>query len=374
MANNIFYPYLLQPILKEKVWGGRKLERLMGKHLQRGARVGETWEAWEECRIENGPAKGQTLGGLVKQNSAGILGASADTPRFPLLFKYIDAQEDLSIQVHPNDTQAQAIEHQEFGKTEAWYIVQADPGACLFAGFKQDKSPDDVIASVHDNSLVRLVESIPVQAGDVVFVPAGTVHAIGKGIVLAEIQESSDITYRLYDWGREAKDRPLHLEQSRQVMQAQHIPQPKIAPVVLQGHGYVERHLVLCDYFALALLDVQQTTPHMQMDDRFQILSILEGEAQIMYGEGFKESVRIKLGQTVVLPAGLKGYAIAPKGKSCRILKAFVPNLSMLVERFAQAGVDKAAILQLGGSLPEGNALYRLISAPPPVSSPETLP
>src|SRR5450759_1105409 len=171
---NDCYPLRLKAVLKEKVWGGRNLERLLAKSLPPDAKIGETWEAWESCVIENGAHAGHTLQSLIDQDAAGILGASSDQ-RFPLLFKFIDAQDDLSVQVHPDDARAQAMEHQPFGKTEAWYILDAEPDARLILGFKRAVKSEEVVEALMHKNLVDLLSAVSMQRGDVVFVPAGTV-------------------------------------------------------------------------------------------------------------------------------------------------------------------------------------------------------
>ncbi len=268
------YPYRLKPVIKDKIWGGRNLETIAGKQLPPDQLIGETWEAWEGCLIENGIYAGKTLDWAIDQNAAGVLGSVAVGRRFPLLFKFIDAQDDLSVQVHPDDAEAQAMEQYPFGKTEAWYILDNVPGAKLILGLQSPAQPAEVETRIKDNTLVDLMASVPVQRGDVLFVPAGTVHAIGKGIVLAEIQENSDITYRLYDWGRQAKGRELHVEQSLKVMDYAPLAEPKIPSVVIHHPRFDQRFLVACRYFVLELLEIREPTPPLEIS-KFQIFSLV---------------------------------------------------------------------------------------------------
>jgi mannose-6-phosphate isomerase len=357
---NGYYPLRLQAIQKEKVWGGRNLERLLHKSLPAGALIGETWEAWEGCAIENGNHAGRTLQALVDEDAAGILGSVGDK-RFPLLFKFIDAHEDLSVQVHPDDAHAESMEHQPFGKTEAWYIIDAEPGAKLILGFKRDVKPGDVVAGIRNKNLVDLLSFVPVQRGDVVFVPAGTVHAIGKDIVLAEIQENSDVTYRLYDWDREGQGRELHIDQSLRVFSGQRIEQPKILSTVLHHQHFYERFLVACRYFALTLCMIDKRSDHLTTNGKFQILSIIEGAADIFHGPEFALSVSAGQGQTLVLPAHLGGYVVHST-KPCKMLRAFVPDLKTeIVDPLLSAGVDKATIARLGGAIADYNDLACLV-------------
>ena len=361
MARDELYPFCLQAVQKEKVWGGRNLERLLGKSLPPGAQIGETWEAWEGCLVENGARAGQTLQSLIDQDADAILGSAAGSQRrFPLLFKFIDARDDLSVQVHPNDEQARAMEGQPFGKTEAWYIVDAESGARLVFGFKRDAQPADVAAAIRNKTLVDLLAFVPVQRGDVVFVPAGTVHAIGKGIVLAEIQESSDITYRFYDWDRKEKERALHIDQSLRVFSGKRIVQPKVPSVVLRHERFDERFLVACRYFALTLSEFDGRVDGFSTDGKFQILSVIGGAADILFGPGFASRVQAGQGQTVVLPARLGAYAISPP-KTCKMLRAFVPDLRAdVVAPLLRAGYDSVTIARLGGAIAEHNDLARV--------------
>lgn len=316
-----FYPYVLQPRLREMIWGGQNLARLLDKKIAPNQKIGETWEAWEGCVIENGAQRGATLGELLARDAAAILGSRARDARFPLLFKFIDAHEDLSVQAHPNDAQARALENYPFGKTEAWYILRAEPDACLIHGFKADMDAARVRALIAAHRLQDALAYVPVQRGDVVFVPAGTVHAIMKGIVLAEIQQNSDITYRLYDWGREHAQRPLHIEQALRVLNYARTDAHKIAPRVIQREGCARHLLVACDYFALERWVVRAPIERIELNDTFNIVSILAGAAEI----GSERSrVAVARGQTLVLPARLGAFGIAPRAASCEFLRMYV--------------------------------------------------
>jgi mannose-6-phosphate isomerase len=355
----MIYPYQLEPVVKDKIWGGRNLHTVLGKSLPPGAPVGETWEAWEGCRIANGSAQGQTLAQVAERDPAGVLGAAS--ARFPLLFKFIDAQDDLSVQVHPDDAQAQVMEHYPFGKTEAWYILHAAPGARLILGFNRAARPEEIAASVRDNTLVRLMAEVPVQPGDALFVPAGTVHAIGRGIVLAEIQENSDITYRLYDWGRKAEGRALHIDQSLKVLNYASVSDPKIPPLAIR-HDYGEQVFrVACRYFCLEQLDLRSRTEPMPMGRKFQIVTTVQGDAEILYGDGLGQSVVARRGQTFLLPAALGEYGIVPRPK-CRMLRMAIPDLGRdVVQPLKTAGYDRQSIERLGGAVPEHNDLRNYV-------------
>ena len=362
LAAGDLYPLLLRAVAKEKIWGGRNLGPLLGKSFAPEQLIGETWEAWDGCIIENGKYQEQTLGWLIEQDATVILGPTVHDHRFPLLFKYIDAQDDLSVQVHPDDTEAQRLENYPFGKTEAWYIIHAEPGAMLIHGFKDTVDAARVMEYLGKNQLQALLAHVPVQSGDVVFVPAGTVHAIMKGIVLAEIQENSDITYRLYDWGRTGKGRDLHIAQSLQVSELTPVAHHKIPRLTIHHAEYDQHYLVACRYFSLELYDLHSPIHNWSTGDRFQIVSILRGAVEITTGAS---SVAAKQGQTVLLPAQLGAFDIAPIAPACQILRAYTPDLRHdVIEPLFRAGHALADIARLGGATPEHNDLLPLLSRP----------
>lgn len=221
--NPAVYPLVFKPLLKARVWGGTRLHEDFEKPLlDKGQPCGESWEiadlSGESCDVEQGQLKGMTLTDLVEKHEHWLMGrASLMEGRFPLLFKLIDARETLSVQVHPGEESAE-----RFGgrpKTEAWVVLDVEPGSCLYLGLKDGVAPDDLRKACENNLVEGLLCRVDVRPMDVVFIPAGTVHAIGGGVLLAEIQQSSDTTYRLYDWGRFGLDgnpRKLHLEEAIQ--------------------------------------------------------------------------------------------------------------------------------------------------------------
>jgi mannose-6-phosphate isomerase len=355
MANERYYPFHLRALEKEMVWGGRKLERIVGKSLTPKLMIGETWEAWDGCVIENGAHQGQKLQDVIVQDPVGLIG-STDS-RFPLLFKFIDAQNDLSVQVHPDDAQAQSMEHYPFGKTEAWYILDAEPDAKLILGFNRSVTREDILQALSDKTLVNLMTFVPVKRGDVIFVPAGTVHAICKGIVVAEIQENSDITYRFYDWERQIKGRELHIEQSLRVFSSEPVPQPHVPSLMLPHPTFDEHFLVACKYFLLTMFDVRGRVDELNTNGKFHIVSVIEGEAEIRYSKA--SSTIVKQGQTFLLPAHMGEYAI--ESNRAKMLRMFVPNLRADVIDRLKAVYPMSEIVKLGGSIQKHNDLIPLI-------------
>ena len=323
------HPIHLQPSLHETIWGGQNLARFAGKALPPGTRIGESWETEIGNRAINPPYQGRLLSELVEQLGEALLGSQTIAifgSRFPLLAKFIDAQDKLSVQVHPNDEYARQHEKGKLGKTEAWYILHADPGASLIHSLSRAATREEVEQAIRSVTLESLLHYEPVQAGDVVFVPAGTVHAIGAGIILYELQEYSDVTYRLYDYGRltaEGKPRELHIERSLDVMHYEPTSTHKAQPLVLHdvSDGNLHRCLVACRYFVLEELAFQGPLSATTGSTSCQILSLLEGECTLR--SGGDDVLLLRKGETVVLPAQLGAYTL--EGSSCHLLRSYVP-------------------------------------------------
>ena len=325
------YPLRLEASLHETIWGGRKLERDEWKQLPSSdVAIGEAWETEISTLVQNGPQAGKTLGTLVNEWGQSLLGKQAITifgPRFPLLAKFIDANANLSVQVHPEDTYAAQHEGGKLGKTEFWYILAAESDAKIIYGFKHDTHRTAVQRAIEEVTLEELLHEEPVSAGDVVFVPAGTVHAICCGVLLYELQEYSDVTYRMYDYGRLAasgKPRELHIERSLDVSHYNAAASAKAKPVVLVGGpGYEERCLVACRYFVTReLLLKEGASVQRETSESCTILSSLGAEIQIRYGNEFAQSESLSRGQTMVLPATLGSYRIEGSGV---LLFSYVP-------------------------------------------------
>jgi mannose-6-phosphate isomerase len=212
------YPFVFEPIFKERIWGGSKLKSELNKQIPSDT-IGESWEISsvqdDVSIVKNGFLKGKSLNAILQEYPIEILGTSVFEhfeDQFPLLFKFLDAKEDLSIQLHPNDELAKK-RHNSFGKTEMWYVMQADEGSKLIVGFKENSSKEEYLNHVNNKTIVTILDQIPVQKGDVFFLETGTIHAIGAGTVIAEIQQTSDITYRIYDFDRkdeQGNTRELH--------------------------------------------------------------------------------------------------------------------------------------------------------------------
>src|SRR3989339_165026 len=302
------YPLRFEPIFQERLWGGRLLETRFKKALPAGKKIGESWELSPHRTagsvIANGAYHGETLSALVSRLPKEVLGeriARTLGNTFPLLFKFIDANDRLSIQVHPGDDFAKRHEN-DLGKTEAWIVVQAGPGARLICGLKRELSREEVEDGVRNNTLETLLNEFPVSEGDCIFVPAGTVHAIEAGCLIYEVQEASDVTYRLYDWGRtgdDGKPRALHVEKSLSVMDYRDIRDHRTQPLTrLEG---ANKRIVYagCGYFALERFDVWDTLTR-PLEARFEVVTVLNGRGRITAGG---HSVDVVAGGTGLVPA-----------------------------------------------------------------------
>lgn len=374
------YPLRLEPIVKEKPWGGHALARVAHKTLPPQVKIGETWEAWEGCTVANGRFQGRTLREVLAADARALLGdasgaaaafsashtSARDTgAHLPLLFKYIDANDPLSVQVHPDDLAAWEFERQSLGKTEAWYILHAEPGATVIHGFSRPASLEMIRAGLAQNTLAELLAAVRVRRGDVVFVPAGTIHAIGKGIVLAEIQQSSDTTYRLYDWDRRdetGRPRELHVDKALRVTEYD-VPGGHLVPALSVTREYGEQqYLVACRYFALERLALQRAARPFALGGKFHILAFLSGEAQITFGPSGAWQAGARAGETFVVPAGLEQYGLSPSTPECELLRMYVPALSAdVVEPLLAAGFDRERIARLGGPIAQHNDLRALL-------------
>jgi len=275
------------------------------------------------------------LGRLVEELGIALLGKQTIAifgHRFPLLAKFIDANDKLSVQVHPDDHYAATFEGGKLGKTEFWFILAAEPGATVVHGFKVPTSSTQVRKAIEDVTLENLLQEEYVAAGDVIFVPAGTVHAIGSGILLYELQEYSDITYRMYDYGRLTANgipRELHINKSLEVSNYNVSPRIKVQPVPLaEKNGYEDRCLVACQYFVTREITLQQkdaVSGYMNgsTEGSCIILTALSSEVQVRYGNVLRYSLSLARGQTMVLPAALGDYRIEGEGV---LMFSYVPG------------------------------------------------
>lgn len=309
------YPLKFQPILKDKIWGGQKLKALLNKDSEL-PNLGESWEIsdvdGDTSMVSNGSLEGQSLKDLLNTYKAELIGERNYKQfgnKFPLLIKFIDAKQDLSIQLHPNDELA-AKRHNSFGKTEMWYVMQADENSKLIVGFNQKVTPEIYLKHLKDKTLTKILNFDTVSTGDTYFIDVGRVHAIGAGVMLAEIQQTSDITYRVYDWDRKddnGNERELHNDLA---LEAIGFDMPDDFRVNYKMEKNRSNEMVSCPYFTTNYLQIDKSIQKENTQDSFIIYMCVDGEAKITFSN---HTETLKKGETILVPAAIKTFQITSK-------------------------------------------------------------
>ena len=320
-------PLKFEPILKTIVWGGEKIAPYKGIETEQ-KHIGESWElsgvAGNESVVADGPLKGKTIAQLVKEYKADLVGKHVyenTGDEFPLLIKFIDALSDLSIQVHPNDELAGRRHNGSKGKTEMWYVVDAEPGAHLLSGLTEKITPEQYAAKVADGTITDVLARYEVHPGDVFFLPAGRIHAICGGCFIAEIQQTSNITYRIYDYGRlglDGKPREVHTELAKDAIDYTVYPDYRTHYEPRQNE---EQEVVSCKYFTTSIYDL--TLPYakdLSEIDSFLVVMCLTGSGAI---EVDGEEVPVHQGETVLIPAAADDICFVPDG-SMKVLTSYI--------------------------------------------------
>jgi len=305
------YPLVFEPILQDRIWGGTKLKTDLGKNIP----TQTTGESWELSAVEGnvsvvkqGDYAGKPLSELLESFPNEVLGTAVHEKfgiQFPLLFKFLDAREDLSIQVHPNDELAKK-RHNSFGKTEMWYVMQADEGSRIIVGFKEKSSAAEYVQKLEEKKLLDILNQVEAKKGDVYFLETGTIHAIGAGIVIAEIQQTSDITYRIYDWDRvdaNGNGRQLHVEEALDAMNYNPTDTKKDYATQIN----TSNTMVDCPYFTTNFLPLEGSAEVSKNGSSFTVYICTEGEYTIAF-EG--KTYTFKKGDTVLVPAALKAFTL----------------------------------------------------------------
>ena len=322
----MLYPLKFEPILKRPIWGGNKLKELFGKGPDSEEPIGESWELsglpGHESLVVNGLLAGNTINELLEIYMDELVGAKVFEQfgnEFPLLFKFIASSDTLSIQVHPNDEMAAA--HNAMGKTEMWFVIDAEEGSELILGFNKQMDKESCLAHIENNTLETVLNKVKVKKGDVFYIPAGMVHAIGKGILLAEVQQASDITYRLYDYGRvdnNGQARELHIEEALEAINFDDTFDAKV--------GYQEKNntpipLVSCDYFTVNLYQLDNPLiKDLSEIDSFVVYMCLDGACTIKWDAG---ELPLCKGETVLVPAEMREVELFDIDKSL-LMEVFV--------------------------------------------------
>jgi mannose-6-phosphate isomerase len=306
------YPLQFEPILKERIWGGTKLKTILHKPITSTI----TGESWEIATVENdvsivanGLLKGKSLNELINESPEAVLGTNVFAQfgkQFPLLFKYLDAREDLSIQVHPNDELAKK-RHNSFGKTEMWYVLQADAESRIIVGFKEKSSPVEYVKNLNNKTLLDILNTKKVNQGDVFMLNTGTIHAIGAGTVIAEIQQTSDITYRVYDFERvdsQGNQRQLHIDLALDALNYEKIEAQRYYPKTEN----VSNEVVHCNYFTTNFIPLNGSIQVNKNQTSFTVYMCVDGDFQLVFD---KESYRYLKGDTVLIPAVLTEFQLS---------------------------------------------------------------
>lgn len=337
----MLYPYVLQPKLAAAIWGGSALVERFGKYGDPSQAWGESWECWDANVVLNGPLAGESVAQLRSRLGARFLGELDPAQIFPILTKIITARDWLSVQVHPDDAYAQQTEHQPNGKTECWYVLEAEPGAELVMGWSRDVSREEYERRVADGTLGDVLRRVPVKAGDAFYIPAGRVHAIGPGITLYETQQASDLTYRMYDWNRvgaDGKPRQLHIEKAADVLDyratsADH----SLEELTYAAEGFTRTALIADTHFLVERIVATETAAALSTRNRPLIVTALGAGLELHCEDG---SAALAPYETALVPAGAGHVSIGGTGSSSPFICVLpAPTPEALKKRFADAGV-----------------------------------
>jgi mannose-6-phosphate isomerase len=364
------YPLLLEPLALEKVWGGRSLASRFPRAVPAETNVGEVWVVWDGLPVRNGPLAGRTLKEVFVHAPEEILGSGLDrrqTDAFPLLVKFLDAHENLSVQVHPDDEYARAREGEPYGKCEMWYVLESADRASVIHGVKRDLTSDELKGALTGRAIVDVVEQVEVGPGDVLINTPGIVHALCGGVVIFELQQSCDLTYRLYDWDRGSSggvQRELHLDKGADVADRRVLRQHKIQPVIVEAGPVRRLLLAACRYFAAELLEASAGSGLTLGGRQLQVLTVLDGRVRVRSADPESDWSDLEPGQACLLPAALSATDIDFVVERSRVIRSFIPDLwSDVVEPLRERSIPDEAIAQLGGDLDRSD-LWRLLQAP----------
>ncbi len=345
MNGQAIYPLVIQPKETQAIWGGDALVTQFGKAGDPKEKIGESWECWDENRIENGEYAGKTIADLRSTLGIQLMG-NLDTHRlFPILTKIIDARDWLSVQVHPDDAYAQRVEHQQNGKTECWYILQAEPDAQLVLGWTEDTSREEYERRVKDGTLGDILRKVPVTAGQAFYLPAGSLHAIGGGIIIFETQQASDLTYRIFDWNRtgpDGKPRQLHIDKAADVLDYHRGTHGAVEPLTYRLDT-MDRTVLIADRRFTVERIVAHTEPaSISTDDRPVIIMALEHPLEVSVSG---DSVKLDRYQTALVPAAAEWCTVAAPVDEAAFMFVTPPrHPEDVAVRLLAAGVDQTRI------------------------------
>lgn len=366
------YPLIFKPIFKPKIWGGRKLSTLLGKRLPEGKPIGESWEVADleddQSIVANGPASGRTLGELVREWGRGLTGgASLFEGRFPLLIKFLDASDTLSVQVHPDESTARRLGGRVRIKNEAWYVVDADDDGFIYRGVREGVDADALKQAIGEQRVESLLNRICVRKGHCYYLPSGTIHALGAGVTVAEVQTPSDVTYRVYDWNRidptTGRPRDLHLQEAMQCISYDSTPIAGEARQHVASVWTAVSSLVRCDSFVIERVrmveGVEQEIPY----EELVIWIVLEGRGVIVC-DAPGCPVSFGIGDTLLIPSGLKKARVKTH-QGCMWLEVTIPIPSSL-EGFERPPRESWASAHRVQSTPQNGGFVPLNLPPAP--------
>ncbi|GAB6099207.1 class I mannose-6-phosphate isomerase [Halanaerocella petrolearia] len=346
------YPLKFKPVYKEKIWGGTSLADNFNREIPSDF-TGESWEiaAHENGSsiISNGRLAGKELMEAIEEEGEKILGTDAqreDYEKFPLLIKLLDVNDKLSVQVHPDDDYAFEHEDGELGKTEMWYVIDAQEDAKLVYGLYPKVTKEEFATAIERGELEDKLYEVNVEAGDVFYIPTGLVHTIKEGVLLAEIQQNSDTTYRVYDWDRtdqDGKSRELHIDSALDVIDFGAKLQTKVTGLEVEGQGLTREILVACPYFITETLDIDKQYTAKTDGSRFYVLMGLEGVATLTYQDG---KISLEAGETVLLPASLGDYKFEG---DCKLIRSYIKDLNELKAELRAEGYSKSEVNRIKG-------------------------
>jgi mannose-6-phosphate isomerase len=338
-------PARLHPIFSPRPWGKLSLAPFFPQKSKLLEPVGEAWLTGLACKFAGAPFVGKKLGDVWREMDASWRGTSIPPERdFPLLVKFLFTREKLSVQVHPDDEYASRNEASAGGrgKTEMWYALRAEPDAEVLLGLKPDVTHEKFKKAIADGTAEHLLERVPVGEGDVIFVPARTAHTIGAGLTICEIQEYSDLTYRVYDYNRRDANgnaRELHIEKALEVLRFGEQYGGKTEPVEIERNGVTETYLAACPYFATEKWEFQAPAAAASSREHFDLLICLDGGGQIEWADGAAD---YGPAQSWIIPAALGAYEIAPQSRTS-LLRTYVPgDMSEFVRRLEERGVERS--------------------------------
>jgi mannose-6-phosphate isomerase len=346
MQGDAIYPYVLDPKLTTQVWGGDELVRVYGKHGDPNARLGESWECWDTDRVTNGELTGSTVADLRGRLGPQLLGDIDPKRIFPVLTKIITAHDWLSVQVHPDDAYAQRVEHQPFGKTECWYVLDAQPNAEIVYGWNRDTSRAEYERRVADGTLGELLRHITVKTGDSVYIPHGLVHAIGPGVTVFETQQASDLTYRMFDYNRlglDGKPRELNVQKAADVLDYSATTTGVLSQIAYDFEGIERTALIADDHFVVERIVACGEPASIEAQGRPLIVMSLRESLEVGAGD---QTLTLPHYQTALIPAASRWCTVrAVDAKEAPFMFVTPPeNAELLPARLLAAGVGQSQI------------------------------